>query len=379
MIYFDNAASTKVCDEAMEELVRISQIVYGNPHAKSGAGILAEKEVTKATEILTRGLGCDKEELIYTSCATESNNMFIRGVASTYKRRGNHIITQKSEHSAVKNVVEKLGKDGMDVTYLDVDSEGVVNLEQLKNSLKESTILVSIMHVNNETGTIMPIEKVVEIVKNYNKDILVHIDGVQSFAKLNVNFKDLGIDGYSFTGHKINGPKGIGGLIVKKGVRVEPLIYGGGHQNGRRAGTINVPNIVALAKAFEVWKEKEEFYTEEVLKIKEELLRLTTEIEDVVLNGSKNKSSNYLLNLSFIGVRGEVLLHALSELDIYVSTGTSCNSTGTGMLQTYGYDKERILGSVRFGLSRLNTVEEAKITVEEIKKIVKTLRKFKRR
>ncbi len=379
MIYFDNAASSKICDEAMEEFQRVGQVVYGNPHAKSKMGMMAEEEVKRSIEILARGLKCNEDELVITSCATESNNMFLRGVVKRYKRKGNHIITQKSEHSAVKSVAKQLENEGVEVTYLDVDEKGVISIQQLKESLKENTILVSIMHVNNETGAIMPIEEIVSEVKKYNKEILVHVDGVQSFGKLDVNFRKLNIDGYSFTGHKIHAPKGVGGLIIKDGVKVESLIYGGNHQNGRRAGTVNVSGVASLAKAFETWEKNKDEYTVKVGEVKKELLKLLDELDGVVVNGNLENSSNYLLNLSFEHIRGEVLLHGLSELEIYVSTGTSCNSTGTGMLTTYGYSKERILGSVRFGLSRYNTVEEARETVEEIKKLVGTLRKFKKR
>ncbi len=380
MIYFDNMATTKICKEAREAQMKIEDKFYGNASALSKIGAMAEEEIKKASEVIAMGLKVKPTELIFTSSATESNNMFILGVANKYKRDGNHIITQKSEHPSVLEVMKKLENDGFDITYLDLDEKGNINLEQLKNSLTDKTILVSIMHVNNETGVIMPIEEMVQEVKQYNKNIKIHVDGVQAFGKIDVNLKKLNVDGYSFSGHKIHAPKGIGGLFVKEGVRVEPLIVGGKQQNGLRAGTMNTSGIVALAKAFEIAYKNLETNYNHAKCIKEEFLKLQNSLDDVLINGNLTNSSAYTLNLSFGDIRGEVLLHALGDLDIYVSTGTSCSSKAEGgMLYTYGYNEERVLGSIRFGISKYNTIEEAKICVKKIEEIVPMLRRFKRR
>ncbi len=380
MIYFDNMASTKVCIEAQKAQIEIDNKIYGNPSALSKMGAMAEEEVKKASNVLALGLKVRPDEIIYTSSATESNNMFIFGVAEAYKRKGKHIITQKTEHPSVLEAIKKLENQGFDVTYLDVNEKGQISLEDLKNSLKEETILISIMHVNNETGVIMPIKKITEIVKEYNKEIKIHVDGVQSFGKLDVNLMKLNVDGYSFSGHKIHAPKGVGGLFVKSGTNIQPLIIGGKQQNKKRAGTLNTSGIVALSKAFELSiRNQEEDYKKAQL-IKNEFLSLKEKLEGVVVNGDIDNSSPYTLNLTFEGIRGEVLLHALSDYDIYISTGTSCSrSDGDGMLYYYGFNEERVLGSIRIGISRYNTIEETKIVIEKIESIIPMLRRFKRR
>ncbi len=379
MIYFDNMASTKICKEAREIQIKMDDEFYGNPSALSKMGAMSEEEIKKSSGIIAKGLKVKPTELIYTSSATESNNMFIIGIANKYKREGKHIITQKSEHPSVLEVMKKLENDGFNITYLDLDNKGNINLEDLKNSLTKETILVSIMHINNETGVVMPIENISKIVKSFNSNIKIHVDGVQSFGKIDVNLSKIDVDGYSFSGHKIHAPKGIGGLYIKEGVRLQPLIVGGKQQNNLRAGTLNTSGIVALAKAFEVTLDRMNENYEKVQLIKDELLKLI-ELENVFINGDLKNSCAYTLNLSFKGIRGEVLLHALSDYNIYVSTGTSCSSkAGGGMLYSYGFDEERVLGSIRFGISRYNTIEEAKICVEKIKKIIPMLRRFKKR
>ncbi len=380
MIYFDNMASTKVCKEAQEAQNKIDNELYANPSALSKFGVMAEEEIKKATNIISNGLKVNNDEIVFTSTATESNNLFLKGVAYRNKRLGNHIISQKSEHPSVLEPLKKLEEDGFEVTYLDVDANGNIDLNQLKDSLKETTILVSIMHVNNLTGTIMPIEELTKIVKAYNKNIKVHIDGVQSFAKYDINLNKLGIDGYSFSGHKIHAPKGIAGLYIKKGTNIQSEMLGGSQQNKLRAGTMNTGGIVALAKAFEVsCKTREESYKNAVA-IKEELLTLRDKVEGVFVNGDLENSSPYVLNLSFADVRGEVLLHALSDYDICISAGTSCSvKAKSGVLAEYGFDEDRIMGSVRIGTSRYNTLDEAKEFVKRVEELIPMLRRFKRR
>ncbi len=380
MIYFDNMASTKVCVEAQNAQIEIDNEVYGNPSALSKIGAIAEEKIKKSSEIIAKGLKVSLNDIIYTSSATEANNMFILGVARAYKRSGNHIITQKTEHPSVLEAVKKLEEDGFEVTYLDVDNKGEISLNDLKNALKKETILVTIMHINNETGVIMPIKEITKIVKSYNSEIKVYVDGVQSFGKLDVNLSKLGIDGYSFSGHKIHAPKGVGGLFIKGGTKINPLIIGGKQQNGLRSGTLNTGGIVALSKAFEIANENlQENYNNAKL-IKEKFLTLIDKIEGIIINGSLENTSSYTLNLSIEGIRGEVLLHALSDDDIYISTGTSCSrSNGEAMLYNYGFDEDRVLGSIRIGISRFNTLEEVEICINKIEELVPMLRRFKRR
>lgn len=380
MIYFDNMASTKVCEESLREQIRIDTEVYGNSTALSKFGADVEKEIVKARNKISQGLKVKSPEIIFTSGATESNNTFILGVAKKYNRLGNHIITQKTEHKSVLQTMKKLENEGFDVTYLDVNDKGMIDLNELKNNLKETTILVSIMHINNETGVIFPIEEITKITKEYNKEIKVFVDGVQSFGKLDLNLVTLGIDGYSFSGHKIHAPKGVGGLFIKSGVNIEPLIVGGGQQNNLRSGTLNTGGVVALATAFEIANKNVKENYENAKIIKKKFLELLDKIDGVEINGDFENSCAYTLNLSFKDLKGEVLLHALADEEIYISTGSSCNSkSDLGMLAHYGYENDRVLGSIRIGISRFSTIEEAEICIEKIEKLVPMLRRFKRR
>lgn len=377
-IYLDNAGSTKPCEEAVFEAMEVNNKFYGNPSALNSFGLDAEKIIKNSQKIIANGLNVNKDEIVFTSGATESNNTAILGASYRNQRLGKHIITQKSEHPSVLRVFEKLENDGFEVTYLRLDEYGNINLKELEASIKEDTILVSIMHINNETGTIFDIYEIGNIIKNKNSNTLFHIDGVQSFGKYEVDLRKAKADFYSFSGHKLHALKGVGGLFVKKGTKFNQLVLGGGQQENLRSGTLNTSGIASLGKAFEIANNNRDKNLEKVLEIKKEFLSLVDK-ETIFLNGSEN-GSPYIINLAFIGIRGEVLLHQLGSEKIYISTGSACSSKkGNAMLKSYGYSEERIVGSVRLSFSRYTTLDEARKTVDEIKKAVEKLKKFVRR
>ncbi len=377
-IYLDNAGSTRPCVEACEIANDVNKNDYGNPSALSSYGLRAEKIIKNAQTVIANGLNVSKDEIIFTSGATESNNTAIFGACYRNQRNGKHIISQKSEHPSVLRVLEQLEEEGFNVTYLPLDESGNIKLEDLETAITDETVLVSIMHVNNETGTIFDIYEIGNIIKNKNAKTLFHVDGVQSFAKFDVDLKKAKADFYSFSGHKVHALKGVGGLYIKKGVKVRPLIFGGGQQENLRSGTLNTSGIASLGKAFEVAKSNLKENFEHVQLIKSELLKLVDN-ETVLLNGSEN-STPYILNISFVGLRGEVVLHELGSKDIYASVGSACSSKkGNAMLKHYGYSEERVVGSLRFSFSRYTTLEEVQTAVDEIYKAVEKLKIFVRR
>lgn len=379
MIYFDNVASTKVCDEAIAQMNLMNSEIYANANSTSGAGFKAELEIRDAKSKITSGLNINLDELYMTSGATESNNWAVFGLSEANRKKGNHIISQHTEHPSVRVAVLELENRGFEVTMLGVDSNGRINLDELKEAIRPSTILVSIMQINNETGVKMQTKEIGEIIKSTNENTLYHVDGVQGFGKYDIDLKECKIDAYSFSSHKIHGPKGVGGLFVRRGVNIKPLLYGGSQQNGYRPGTSNSTGIVGFGAAYEVSK-KHKDSDEKAKEVKEMLMSVKDELEGVHINGDVKNASNYILNMSFEGVRGETLLHALGEREIYVSEGAACSSNGQRtVLNYYGYSPERVMSSVRFGISRYSTVEEARVTKEAIKEIVPMLRKIVRR
>lgn len=379
MIYFDNVASTKVCDEAIAEMNIMNSDIYANAGSTSGAGFEAEMKIRDAKTKIASGLNINLDELYITSGATESNNWAVFGISEANRKKGNHIISQHTEHPSVRASVLELENRGFEVTMLGVDSNGRINLDELKEAIKPSTILVSIMQINNETGVRMQTKEIGEIVKSANENIVYHVDGVQGFGKYDIDLKECNVDAYSFSSHKIHGPKGIGGLFIRRGVNIKPLLYGGSQQNGYRPGTPNSTGIVGFGAAYESAK-NHKTKEENARQVKEILMSVKDELDGVYINGDVDNASNFVLNMSFEGVRGETLLHALGEREIYVSEGAACNGNGQRtVLNYYGYSSDRVMSSVRFGISRYSTVEEARITKEAIKEIVPMLRKIVRR
>ena len=382
MIYFDNAATTCVFPEVVEAMQDAMQVTYGNPSAKHMKGIEAENKVKAAQELIAKTLRAKPKEILFTSGGTESNNTAIIGTAMANRRKGKHIITTKVEHASVYEPMYHLEEEGYEVTYLDVDSEGIVDLDQLEESIREDTILVSCMMVNNEIGAIEPIEEIAKIIKAKNPNTIFHVDAIQAYGKLPIVPKNMGIDLLSTSGHKIHGPKGVGFLYVNEKIKIQPMILGGGQQKGMRSGTDNVPGIAGLGVAA---KKIYEDFDEKIEQLKENKLYLAKrlqELDNVFINGPKPEDgAPHILNASFVGVRSEVLLHTLEEKQIYISAGSACSShkrAASATMLALGVSAERRESAIRFSLSEMTTKEELDYAVDEIAKVLPVLRKFAR-
>lgn len=375
-IYLDNSATTKPFDEVVDEMMVVLREEYGNPSSSHTMGLNAEKLMKSSRERIAKVIKCNLNELIFTSGGTEANNLAIRGTVLANSRRGNHIITTKIEHDSVLNTFKCLEKEGYKVTYLNVSNEGIVDLKELENTISADTIFVSIMHVNSETGTIQPIEYISKLIKN--KNVIFHTDAVQSFGKILTNVNELGVDLMTISSHKIHGPKGVGAIYIKKGTNISSLILGGGQEGNIRAGTENIPGIIGFGKAASIQKDMIQ-----IEKLRNHLQdNIISKINDTFVNGSVENRVPHILNISFLGVRGEVLLNALTNEGIFVSTGSACSSKKnifSHVLGAMGIDDARKEGAIRFSLGVLNTKEEIDICIEKLIPIVQQLRRFKRR
>ncbi|MDQ0339776.1 cysteine desulfurase [Caldalkalibacillus uzonensis] len=374
-VYLDNSATTPVAAEVQQALLEVVANYYGNPSSLHRIGGEAEKLMAKAREVAAHVLGVNPGELLFTSGGTESNNLAIKGVAFQYQSRGKHIITTQIEHAAVYQVCKTLEKDfGFEVTYLPVDKNGVVSVQDVEQALREDTILVSVMHVNNELGSVQPVEKIGRLLKNRPK-VLFHVDDVQGVGKVPLDIKQSGIDLLSISGHKIHAPKGTGLLYVREGVRLYPLLHGGGQEQGLRSGTENVPGIVALAKALRLAKENEKVHIEHLLGLKQTLLGGLATIHGVQINTPLDKriSAPHIVNLSCPGVKPEVLVHALGERDIYVSTTSACSSRQqqhSRTLQAIGLPQTRLHSALRVSMSVYNTKEDIDYFLQTLEDIL---------
>lgn len=374
-IYLDNAATTKPCKEAVAAMVESSQN-FGNPSSLHTIGLSAEKMVENSRKIIAEKLGVDSKNIYFTSGGTESNNMAIRGVAYGYAKIGKELITTKVEHPSVLETFKNLENEGFSVTYLDVDKDGMISLDDIKNALSEKTTLVSIMHVNNETGVIFPVEKIKKIMKEKSPKALLHCDCVQSFGKLLVKPNDWDADMVSVSSHKIHGFKGTGALYIRKPQTIKPIITGGEQQGEIRPGTENTGGIAAFGAAAEAAEINPKKMQEFRLMLKD---RLQSEIEDIVVNGSNEYNSGSVLNVSFLGVKAEVLLHALETHNIYVSTGSACSShkpQSSHTLVAMGCDKKRVESAIRFSFSRPLDAAETDALIFALKKEVATIRRY---
>lgn len=385
--YLDNAATTKAFDEVGELVKKVMCVDFGNPSSLHGKGVEAEKYIREAGDKIAATLKCSRKNIVFTSGGTESNNMAIIGGALANKRRGKHIITTCFEHAAVHQPCLYLEEFfGYDVTYLPVDSIGHVNPEELKKALREDTVLVSVMMVNNEVGAVLDIEGIGKIIKDYNKDILFHVDAIQAYGKMRIQPKKWNIDLMSVSGHKIHGPKGTGFLYVADGTKLHPIIHGGGQQNGRRSGTENVPGIAGLALAAEKIYEGHGEKVERLYSLKRHLIRLLWEMEGVHVNACQEddleQTAPHILSVSVEGVRSEVLLHALEESGIYVSSGSACSSNHPGIsstLQAIGVRKELLDSTIRFSMCFDTTEVELEYAVAKMKELLPMLRRYVRK
>lgn len=383
-VYFDSAATGKVLPEAVETMVKAMTEVYGNPSSASILGIEAGNVLKKSQEDIAGIINAEPSEIYFTSGGTEGDNWAIFGTAYGYKRSGKHIITTNTEHPAINLPLEALKEEGFEIEKIGVDEKGYIDIEELKSKIRKDTILVSVILANNETGTVQDIEKIGQAVKEVNNDTLLHADAVQAFGKMKIDVKNSKIDMLSASGHKFGAPRGTGIFYMKKGLKVKPLMYGGGQQLNQRPGTENVAGAAAIAKAAEVCYKNLEENNEKIREIKKYIAdRVLTEIPNTFINGdSIEKASPYVLNIGFMGLRSEVLLHALEAEGIYVSAGSACNSkkkVRSSVLSAMGKSDEEIEGSIRLSFSKFNTMEEAEYAVEKLKEQAALLRRFNRK
>lgn len=383
-VYLDNAATTRALDEVVDKMKSVLTEQYGNPSSMHYKGIEAEKEITDAKNTIATILKVDKKEIIFTSGGTESNNIALFGVARAYARSGKHIIISKYEHPSVSKVAEQLEEEGFEITTIPLQKDGTIDIEVLRNSIRQDTILVSIMHVNNELGSIAPIEQIGPMIKQLNPNTLFHVDGVQSFGKLIIQPKKWMIDLLSISGHKIHASKGVGALYIASKTKIKPLVYGGAHQMGLRSGTENTPGIAGLGVAAQYMYEHLKEHTEHLYKIKMQLKNgILNTIDKTYVNGPDGeKGANHILNIRFESVKGEVLLHALESKGIYISTGSACSSKKpepSATLLALGHTEQEVDNSVRFSFSMFNTSEEIDYCIAQLKEIIPALRKFIRK
>lgn len=382
MIYFDNAATTRALPEAVEKMAHMLCEEYGNPASVSAMGLAVEKEIKKAAESIAKGIHCSPDEVFFTSGGTEGDNWAIYGTAEGYKRQGRHFITTNIEHPAVKNPMKKLEEEGAEVTWLGVDRQGHISLAELEEAIRPDTVLVSVILVNNETGTVQDAAAIGKLIKEKNPQTLFHLDAVQAFGKYPIDVEKMKADLLTMSGHKIHGPKGTGMLYMRKGLKTKPLMLGGGQQRGQRPGTENGPGAAALGVAAEMAFSSLKESIEAVREVKRILLDGILAMPDTQLNGDGlDEASPYVLNVTFRGLRSEVLLHALESKGIVVSAGSACDSkkkVGSPVLTAMGLPFAEIEGAVRFSFCRHNTAEEARECLKVLEELVPFLRKYNR-
>ncbi|KIO64968.1 Cysteine desulfurase [Caldibacillus thermoamylovorans] len=376
MIYFDNSATTKPKKEVLDTFYKVAENYFGNPSSVHHLGLQAENLLSQARNQIATLLKTDEQEIIFTSGGTEGNNFIIKGVAEKYRNRGHHMITTMIEHPSVLNTCIQLENNGFDVTYLPVDETGRVRVEDVKRALRKDTILVSIMHVNNEIGSVQPIEKIGELLKNHPKT-LFHVDHVQGVTKVSLDFHESNVDFASISSHKFHGLKGTGAIYIRKGLKLAPLLAGGGQERGFRSGTENLAGIVAMAKALRLGMLDYEAKIDTMMDVRDFLINKLQLIEGVKMNTPKQNTAPHIINFSVQGFKAEVLVHELEQHGLYVSTTSACSSRTNEPSRTIlamGLGEERATTSIRISLSFDNTMEEAKQAVDIIKQSIKNLK-----
>ena len=377
--YFDNSATTPVYPEVRDLMVKIMEEDYGNPSSLHMKGVTAARYIKDARESLAGEMKVMPKEIVFTSGGTESNNMALIGGALANRRAGNKIITTSVEHASVGNPMEFLAGMGFDVVRIGVDSSGQIDMDQLMSEVDDDTIIVSVMYVNNEIGTVMPIADIARLIKEKNPNVLFHVDAIQAFGKYRIYPKRMGIDMMSISGHKFHGPKGVGALFIRDRVKVKPIIYGGGQQSGMRSGTENVPGIAGMALAAEITYNGLEEKMEHLRQIKEHLISELTQIDDVYSNSG---DAPHIASITFKGVRSEVMLHALEEREVYVSSGSACSSNkqhASGTLMAIGLSQDKLESTLRFSFSPENTMEQVDYAVECCRQLLPVLRRYVRK
>ena len=375
-IYLDNAATTKVRPEVVEEMLPYFTEKFGNPSSVYEFASQNKSAVDKAREIIANSLGTKSQDIYFTAGGSESDNWALKATAEAYKEKGNHIITSKIEHHAILHTCEYLEKNGFEVTYVDVDENGIIKLDQLKKAIRPTTILISVMFANNEIGSIQPVKEIGAMAKEHG--ILFHTDAVQAYGQVPINVDEMNIDMLSASGHKLNGPKGIGFLYIRKGLKLRSFVHGGAQERRRRAGTENVPGIVGLGKAVEIAMETMEERTVYEIQLRDLLIdRVLREVPYTRLNGHRRNRLPNNANFSFQFIEGESLLIMLDMQDICGSSGSACTSGSldpSHVLLAIGLPHEIAHGSLRLTLSHETTEEEIEYTVEKVKEIVAKLR-----
>lgn len=376
MLYFDNSATTKTDNRVIDTMMPYITNNFGNASSIYSIGRQSRSAIENARSQVSKFLNCNASEIYFTSGGTESDNLAIMGIANAYKKNGNHIITSTIEHPAVLNTLERLKKQGFDITYVDVDKNGIIDVDKLENSITDRTILITTMFANNEIGTIQPIEKIGKIAKAHK--IVFHTDAVQAIGHIDIDVNKLNIDSLSLSGHKIYGPKGIGALYIRKGVKCDPLILGGHQERDHRAGTENVAGIVGLGKAIELLND---LNNELISQLRDHTLyRITNEISGVTVNGSMEHRLPNNINVSIDGISGDALLFNLDLKGICASSGSACSSGSlepSHVLTAIGVPEKLAKSSLRITLGKYNTLEECDFLVDVLKEIVLRLRNIK--
>ncbi len=383
-IYLDNSATTMVRPEVAKLMYEIMTKDYGNPSSMHIKGVQAERYLREAKEIFAGILKISEKEIFFTSGGTEGDNMAIIGAALAGRRRGKHIITTVIEHPAVLESCAFLEKNGFEVTYLPVNAAGQVEPDTLKAALRDDTVLVSVMYVNNEIGAIEPVSELGRIIKEYNKDILFHVDAVQAFGKFRIHPYKENIDMLTMSSHKIHGPKGVGAIFIKDKTKIQPIALGGGQQKGMRSGTENVPGIAGMAMAAKELYDKFDEDVNRLYELKEYFVREITGIEGATVNGLTGRdSAPHVVSVSFDGItKSEVLLHALEDKGIYISSGSACSSNKPSLsstLKAIGVKNDLLYATLRFSFSVFTTKEELEYTINAVKELLPVLRKYRPR
>lgn len=379
MKYFDHAATTPPHEDVIRTVAEVMAQHFGNPSSLHRSGEDSGKLLSKAREVCANALQVSPDEIIFTSGATESNNMAIRGVMAGYRHRGNHIVTTSIEHPSVYETCRHLEKQGCEVTYVPAQADGTVSAEDVVSAIKEDTVLVSVMHVNNETGAIQPITEIGKALKKLYPRVMFHVDGVQGFGKLPLSIRDSRIDLYSLSAHKFRGPKGIGLLYVREGVGLEPLLTGGGQEGGLRSGTENIPYIVGMAKAVRLATERQPFLAEQLAKLNQELSEGLQRLTGLEMNSSGH-GAPHIVHFSYPGMKAETMLHMLEEEGILVSTQSACSSKRSEpsrVLLAMNRNMDSALSGIRISLGEEHTEEDVRQLLRAIEHTMGRLQRLK--
>lgn len=375
-IYLDYNATTPIDPEVLDAMIPYMKELYGNPSSVHSFGGDGKAALDSSREKVADLIGAKEREIYFTTGGSESNNFAIKGVAHRLKDKGNHLITTQIEHASVLETFKHLESDGFEVTYLSVDRDGMIDLDELKDSIQNQTILVSVMYANNETGVILPVEQIAELISD--KEIVFHTDAIQAIGKIKVNVKELPVDLLSLSSHKIYGPKGGGALFIRKGINISPLIHGGGQERGKRSGTENVPAIVGLGKAAELIKNNIDNENNRLIEMRNRLQHdIESKIEGVMLNGHRENRLSNTLNMSFIDTEGESLVMNLDLERVAVSTGSACsegNVDPSHVLLAMGLTKEEAVSSLRFSFGRYSEKKDTDTVMDKLPRIVERIR-----